>query len=264
MPRLLLAFIVMLALTVRARAQTEPGRGAEPSVVPVPGATAGPAKPHGRDPRVDRLEDALEDLSAAEVSSATWSAVSNFIAGGLLVGYGTWVLVEHAATDEDDSSALAAGGFALSIGGMSLALAVHALFARSTDDLRLERWRVLRAKGLIDDRALARFEGELAAEAQVTRWTRTVTGVAYIGVAASGAAMIALAAAGKVPSGLRDFAYIEGGFLVALGVWQSTANLAGTWRTEDIVRRYLDGEAAPSLSLAPHPTGAQLRLSARF
>jgi len=255
MPRLLLAFIVTLTLivTLPARAQTDPG--------PAPKASV--AEPPGRDPHVERLEKALEDLRDAGASSATSGVLSNFVAGSASVGLGTWVLVAHADSDEDDSS-VGAGVLAIAMGGAWLALAVHGWFAPSTDELRLDRWRALRARELIDDRALARFEGELAAEAEIARLIRTGKGVAYIGVAAAGAGVIALAAADQVASGSRGLAYLEGGMLVAFGLWQSIANLAGSSYTEDIVRRYHESEAAARVSLEPHATGAQLRLRARF
>jgi len=263
MPRTLLAFNVTLALALQARAQTDPGPAPEAVVVTVPEAAPSASKPPGRDARVDRLEEALEDQRAASASSATWGVLSNLFAGGMSVGLGTWVLVAHADANEDDSSVVV-GVVALTIGGVLLASAVHGWFARSTDELRLERWRTVRAKGLIDDRALARFEGELAAEAEFARWTRTLTGVSYIGMAAGGAAVIGLAATDQVPHGSSGLAYLEGGLLVAVGIWQSIANLTGTSRTEDIVRRYRDREAASRVSLEPHATGAQLRLRARF
>jgi hypothetical protein len=265
MPRLLLAFIVTLTVTLivtlPARAQPDPGRAPEAAIVTV--ADAERVKPPGLDPRAYRLEVALEDLRDASASSATWGVLSNFLAGAASIGLGTWVLVGHADSDEDASS-VAAGSLAIAMGGAWLALAVRGWFARSTDQLRLERWRALRARGLIDDRALARFEGELAAEAEVARWIRTGTGVAYIGVAAAGAGMIGLAAADQVPSASSGLAYFEGGLLVALGLWQSIANLAGSSYTEDIVRRYRESETAARVSLEPHATGAQLRLRARF
>jgi hypothetical protein len=263
MPRLLLAFIVTLSATLTARAQLDPGPTPDASVVTVADAPADQGKPAGLDPRAYGLEVALEELRDASASSATWGVLSNFLAATASIGLGTWVMVAHADSDEDDSS-VAVGSLAITMGGAWLALAVHGWVAPSTDQLRLERWRALRERGLIDDRALARFEGELAAEAEIARWIRTGTGVAYIGMAAAGAGVIGLAAADHVPSGSSGLAYLEGGLLVAVGLWQSIANLAGSSYTEDIVRRYHEREAAARVSLEPHPTGAQLRLRGRF
>jgi len=262
MPRLLFMAVVSLALPARAQIHSELATAACLSADQ--DSTASPTPLHAREPRVDRLEEALEELGSAGAASVTWTAISNLVVGGLLVGFGAWVLVDHADAGADDSSVVA-GVLAGAMGGALLASSVHAVVGRrTTDQLRVERWRTLRAKGLLDDRALARFEGELAAEAEFARWSRTATGVLYIGVGAAGAGVIALAAADQVPHGSRGLAYLEGGLLIALGLWQSIANLAGTSHTEDVVRRYLDGETSPQVSLTAHATGAQLRLSARF
>jgi uncharacterized membrane protein len=219
---------------------------------------------------VQRLEYALQDVSETGGTNATWGAVANVVTGSAWAALGAWVLIAHSDADEDPSS-IEVGTVALATGGSLLIAGVYGLAAPPTADRRrLERWNALRAQGLIDAEELARFEGELAAEAEVARRSRVVSGVSHIGAATGGAAVIALAAAGQVADGSRWFAYVMGGSMVAVGVGQAIVKLCGSSATEDAWRRYQSSTSAgaplggASVSFGASPNGAQLHLSGRF
>jgi hypothetical protein len=214
--------------------------------------------------RVQRLELALQELSEAGATDATWGAIANVVFGSAWAALGAWVLIAHNDADEDPSS-IEVGTVTLATGGSLLAAGLYGLgVPPTTDRRRLERWNTLRGQGTLDAIELARFEGELAAEADAARRSRVVSGVSHIGAATGGAAVIALAAAGQVAEGSRWFAYVMGGSMVAVGVGQALADLCGSSATEDIWQRYRSSLRNASVSFGASPNGAQLHLSGRF
>ena len=118
---------------------------------------------------------------------------------------------------------------------------------------------------------LARYEGELRAEAAIARQIRLLNGVAFIGTAAAGAGVLVLAATSQFEGDARTSAWFWGGGLLAMSVWQAIVNLARESRSERVWHAYAAGAANPGAAIARvtiTPAVARdafaLRLSARF
>src|SRR5262249_49809670 len=134
----------------------------------------------------------------------------------------------------------------LTLGGLLFASGVRDVVGlTTTDQERLARWRKERAVAPPDAIALARYEGELSAEAAIARQIRTLNGVAFIGTASAGAGVLALAITEQFTGSARTTAWFWGGALVVTGVWQAIANLAGQSRSERVWNAYRTGAPDP-------------------
>jgi hypothetical protein len=215
--------------------------------------------------RAKRMDAALESLShkgrSIRMSAGAWSLLAGGleIAGGVVTAFPPSSIQRHLQLGLIPPVLLA-------LGSASVVAGIYALSATTTDEERYARWRALNA---VDERTLARFEGELAAEAQLCRRLRIAQGVASIGVAVGGAAILAITPFTKLRSDAAEIAYLLGGTYVLLGVWQAITQLAGESANEVAYHRYqtgVDTDAAKALRLYPvlATSGAGASLAGAF
>ena len=208
--------------------------------------------------RADRMQHALEQLAAGNDPVKVRSTIIDLLAGGGLLGYGAWVaLAGDSLGDSGHRTALS--GFSMMLGGLLFAEGVRGVVGfDTTDEQRLSRFARERAAGALDALALARFEGELRAEAALAAQIRVMNGVAFVGTASAGAALLAFALSSQLHDGARTAAYFWGGALVATGVWQAISNLCGESDSERAWRQYQQGEPAHAAARARLRLGADL------
>jgi uncharacterized membrane protein len=140
---------------------------------------------------------------------------------------------------------------------------------KSTAEERLASWRQF--GGNIDARTLARFEGELAAEAALARKAQLYSLGSSIGLAATGGLLLALVPATDLSGGDRTFSYVVGGGLFVIGAAGILVSLLTEPHQVRAYRLYREGkEPAPydvaQLRVAPvlGARDAGLMLSGRF
>jgi hypothetical protein len=221
--------------------------------------------------RCQRMQRSLEALAAAGDSALLWSTAISVVGGGAVLAYGAWVAVDGGGLPQN-AQRTALSATMLTLGGLLFASGVRDVAGlTTTDQERLSRWHKERALAGPDAITLARYEGELRAEAAIARQIRTLDGVAFIGTASAGAGVLALAITAQFTGSARTAAWFWGGALFVTGVWQAIASLAGESRSERVWNAYRTGARDPGAAIA-HITltpavarGAfALRLSGRF
>src|SRR5262249_50089972 len=119
------------------------------------------------------------------------------------------------------------------VGAPSLVFGIRGLFeSTAPDEVRLARFRAQRTAGPLDAISLARYEGELSADADRSRRLRVLGGWYAVGVAVGGATLIGYGAASPVFDDARVLAYAEGGALLAFGTILAISELGGESATE--------------------------------
>jgi hypothetical protein len=228
--------IAMLAACGSARAQC----------VGPPDAATLPAS----DAQIERMQLAIEALGHSGDAAITWSAVISLISGSALLGYGTWVAVDGDSLPQNGHrTALSAS--MLMLGGLVFASGMRsAIGITTTDRERLERWQRERALSVPDQLSIARYEGELRAEAAIARQIRLMNGAAFIGTAAAGLGVFALAVTGQFQREARTAAWFWGAALLGSGTWQAIANLTGESKSERVWNAYHGGVDDPGKALA--------------
>ncbi len=210
---------------------------------------------------------ALEDKTR---STAMSSGVLVTAAGAIEVGLGSYLVLSQ--DDSGRSSSRAAWGtLFLTVGALGLATGIYSIAIVPRAATRLSRWAERRAAGPMDELTLARFEGELAAEARFACQQRVANGVGGIGIATGGAALAAFTAVSGVEDGARNFGYVMGGVFAAAGTAMALATLLSESAAERAWRLYRAGiadyeEEPDDLAWAPllGPDLAGLALAARF
>jgi hypothetical protein len=233
---LVVAIGLWLARSVHAQPAEAPAEGASSPV----GSAPAPALAPGRDPafaaRVEHMDAWLATLagSGARVRAI---GVLYFAVGGVSAAVGLWLGSDDASEGREER--VVALAILESLAAIELTKSVYQLaFADRRESLRYERWRALPA---VDALTLARFEGELQAEAAIDRQYRIESGFGNIGLAAGGVALLAIT---PFTHAGRDAAatYVIGGINVVLGVWGAIANLAGESTGERAWRSYREGK----------------------
>jgi hypothetical protein len=141
------------------------------------------------------------------------------------------------------------------LGAGTLASAIYTLSSSpTTDQLRYARWRALPS---VDAVTLARFEGELAAEAAVGRQVRIMSGVSSIGIAAGGAAIVGITPLSRMQGDAVAVAYVFGATYALLGLWGAIASLTGESPHEHAYHAYEAGKSPESAKVAFSPVLAR-------
>ena len=200
--------------------------------------------------QIERMQLSLEALSQAGDSAITWSAAISLISGSALLGYGTWVAVDGDSLPQSGHRT-ALSATMLMLGGLVFASGMRSAFGiTTTDQERFARWQRERALGVPDQLAIARYEGELRAEAAIARQIRIMNGVAFIGTGAAGLGVLAFAIAGEFQHHARTAAWFWGGALLSTGTWQAIQNLTGESKSERVWNAYHGGVDNPGSALA--------------
>lgn len=249
--------IAMLSACGAARAQC---------VVP-PDAAMLPAT----DAQIERMQLSLEALSQAGDSAITWSAAISLISGSALLGYGTWVAIDGDSLPQNGHRT-ALSATMLMLGGLVFASGMRsAIGITTTDQERFARWQRERALGMPDQLTIARYEGELRAEAAIARQIRIMNGVAFIGTGAAGLGVLALAVTAQFQHDARTAAWFWGAALLGTGTWQAIQNLTGESKSERVWNAYHGGVQNPGAALASmkftpalEKRGLGVRVAAKF
>lgn len=189
--------------------------------------------------RAKLMEQWLAELSRMGAASNTRAGLFGLLVAGAGFGAGTMVALDRDAPNSVERGLVA--GLFFGAGAASLAGAIHSFaYARTSDEQRYARWRLL---PYVDAVTLARFEGELAAEAAVGRQRRLAAGAGYIGLAAGGALVLGITPLSRMHGDAANVAYIVGAVDVVIGVWFAITNLAGESPNEAVYRQYQEGKS---------------------
>jgi len=193
------------------------------------------APPSAADARARYLERWLAWMSrerhSARVSRGVWRLVA---AGAFGTSAAAALILEERQRNPGGVVAVDDGprmqGIALTTGITAALLAdgVVALSSDSNEEERYQRWLALRRR---DDATVAQFEGELAAGAAESRNAARWGGAIWIGVASTGASMLALT---PLRGRNETASYAVGALLLGIGVWKAIASFTGeTWRERE-------------------------------
>ncbi|HKP59392.1 MAG TPA: hypothetical protein VJV78_21860 [Polyangiales bacterium] len=155
---------------------------------------------------------------AAQSSRANYAerAVTNFISSAVLLGAAIWLAVDTDGAFDEPGPTL---GVMLSLlnGSFGLVSGIALATTTSAAEERLERWRATRRSGELDPITLARFEGELAAQARSDYGDRFwLSNFAWLATAISGGAMLALTAATADTKDERVGGYLMSGVFLSI------------------------------------------------
>jgi hypothetical protein len=245
--RRLLSLVLLgatLFSTARASAQTAPA-----------------AKTQSADPRMrslldraTRMQDALARL-ANENSSAGGSALLKLLVGVAYGGLGVGMALDKHEPAKDSFSRAVAVTESVAIGGSFLGMGVYDLSGGSSvDEHRYARFvRDVRAHQMTELR-MEQYEGELYADAIISRTRRRTGAWANLGGALAGAGLIALAATSDMRGGARAFVYLEGAVLTPVCAISGIVELNHESANEREWRRYRSPKtAAPAARLLVWP-----------
>lgn len=214
--------------------QPDADESADPSVVPVvsraQAAASPPAAlssdttpPPAADPmntqlrvRAKRLSLWLAELSTAGKRSRLFSTGTSFAAATTL-GFIGGALVSRLGRDDKGVNGVGSlfSGLVLGTSAGYLYGAVANIAFISAAEERYRRWQAVQTP---DELTVARFESELAAEAQVARRTRFIQAGGSLGIASVGIATVALTATQNLTDSGRTGLYIYGTVMLALGI----------------------------------------------
>jgi hypothetical protein len=217
-------------------------------------------------PRVEHMNEWLAELSRQGAHSHIGGGLFGLLLGGVSIAGGMFVAFERDASN--DLARGVSGGILIGVGTIYVTSAIYSFTAPpTTDELRYARWHALRS---VDDPTLARFEGELAAEAAVGRQLRLRSGVESIGLAAGGAVLLTVTPLSRMHGDAAGVAYVVGAFDVAVGTLTAILSLAGESPNETAYRLYQEGKSPEHASnkLAVTPvlarTGAGIGIAGTF
>lgn len=187
-------------------APAQPAAEVAPSVLPPPPALGGSSV---------LLEAWLERRAMDESMMRVTTAVTALSAGLALAGLSTWILADEAFAGAGYGR-VAVGAMGIVLSALAVGLATYQLAVPSVAEGRWARYTA----GPRDPRELARFEGELRAEAEAARRERFT--VLVIGASSMAASLGFLITTAALDSGLTDadrlFGYTTAGTLGALGL----------------------------------------------
>jgi hypothetical protein len=234
----------------QAAAETAPSPApAEPAAPPVAERTEpGPAQRFVEARRVDRLEASIAELAYAEKLGRRWGGVASVVLGGALIVVGVLIAVEDEGGWGTRGRAAVSGGI-WAAGAASIGSALYRWSCETPAERRLARWSEQRSDGKLDLFEFARFEGELASEAELAGQGRGLSAVGGFALIAGGAGMIALGASGEIGDDAATSAYIWGGVLAGLGVIQSVSLFLVDTPAERAWRHYSEGGGGLSSNL---------------
>jgi hypothetical protein len=201
-------------------------------------AAVGPAERFVEASRIDRLEASIAELAAADMLIRRFGSIGGFVLGGGLIAGGVLVAVEDEGWGTRGRAAVS--GAAWAAGASLVAIALYRILTHSPGEERLARWSALRHGGKLDVFEFARFEGELAAEAQLARFNRSLSAVGSFGLLAAGGGLIALGASDELGDDGSD-AYILGSVLAGVGAIQAVALFWQKTPAERAWKHYQEG-----------------------
>lgn len=245
-----------------AAQQPEPAAPApEPAAAPVapvpaaapPASTEAAAEPprasQALDGRVKHLDAWLSYLERRGHGQRVGRAIWQFVETGLFLGGGALILTDNdrqGGRSAQNWREIAGASIFFGIGAGSALAAIHNLSSESTDEERYARWHSLRT---VDEVAIARFEGELAAQAALAHQERIYMGIGAIALSTSGAVLLMLTPSARITQEARVVSYIGGGLVVLLGAWEAVLKLAGESQDERALRLYNSGMSPDSASM---------------
>jgi hypothetical protein len=203
------------------------------------------------------MQAALVKL-ADENAPSTGVAIVSLLAGAAWTGIGIYFAFGQADAVGDDVGRAAGVTVSMLIGVPTLFAGVRGLSSTvtSSDEDRLERFSRERKAGALDALRLAHYEGELQADADISRKRRIGQGIGGIGTASAGGVLIALGATSKLEGVGRALTYVEGGLFVVVGTLSAIAQLTGESPNEREWRLYQKDQStdrAPSVRIAIAP-----------
>jgi len=253
-PLVTISFLVALARPALAQsADTTPPQVAAPLEV-----------------RRERMRLTL-DHAADQNSSHVLGGTIYTLLGGALVGLGAgFALEDKAKTDGSLARGVAVVG-SVALGSYYLADGIHLIASGPTPEvLRWRRFQAAQQANAVDEVMLARFEGELSAEAEAAANRRRARGWVGVGLAAGGAGLVTLAATSHLKDEARHFSYAEGSVWLIAGTLESIWAFASTSSAEKNWNAYRDGMVPPAqsarFSIAPvvGPSSAFISATAAF
>lgn len=214
--------------------------------------------------RAKRLGAWLEELAVA--SSNGTAGVLRIVSGSAVVTEGSYMAFHRdQGSDRWERGALSSA--LLAFGVLDIVGGIYYLAGPDPDKERIARWRAL---GQVDAITLARFEGELAAEAAVAHTLRLMGAVNGFGLAAGGAVTLGLTPISKLHGNAATFAYIASAVFMVVGLWDGIGGLVGEAPSERAYRRYTQGDSVERSAIRLHvtpmlaATGAGVAVDARF
>lgn len=184
-----------------------------------------------------RLSAALDSVAGSQSSSIA-SGVSDIVVAGLGGTLGGVLMLQDEARPSD--AEVLAATVVLAYSGMLLAAGSYELFAGPGRlRLRADELHALMARGPLDQLTIMRFEWSLQEAALNSRQARTYSGVAALGGALGGVAVLVLTAVSKLPSDKgKVLGYVEGGAMVGLGGVYALTSFFGESEAESQWRSY--------------------------
>lgn len=228
-PLALLAASFATSLAGQAFAQAAPAPDAtraEPPAASEPEAAASVGLAQAVDARrMARLESSIVELAEADAIGRTWGGVGSVLLGGVVIAAGVLVAVDDDASWGRGGGRAALSGVALATGAGMVAAAIYRWVANTPGEERLARWLELRRSSRLDSLEFGRFEGELAAEAELARSQRHLGAAGALGLVAGGGTLIGLAASSALEGDSQSAGYTVGTIAAILGAAQTAALL---------------------------------------
>jgi hypothetical protein len=198
----------------------------DPPALAQPIASVSSALTHAVDTRrMARLESSIVELAEADTIARTWGGVGSVLLGGVVIAAGVLVAVEDDASWGEGGGRAALSGVALATGAGMVAAAIYRWVADTPAEERLARWLELRRSARVDSLELGRFEGELAAEAELARAQRRLGAAGALGLVAGGGTLIGFAASSALEGDSKSAGIAVGAIAAALGAAQIAALL---------------------------------------
>jgi hypothetical protein len=238
---------------------TEP---VDPSALAQPVAPASGGLTHAVDARrMARLESSIMELAEADAVARTWGGVGSVLLGGVVIAAGVLVAVEDDASWGEGGGRAALSGVALATGAGMVATAIYRWLSDTPAEERLARWLELRRSARLESLELGRFEGELAAEAELARAQRRLGAAGALGLVAGGGTLIGFAASSALEGDSKSAGITVGAIAVALGAAQIAALLLIDSPAERAWQHYSEPGSAGFGRLQGAPRARHARLA---
>lgn len=240
------------------------GTATAATALPPPTPAVSPVSPA----RVQLMDHWLANLNDRARSARTAHSIWSFVGAAIIVGGGLELMIGESRADNSKNwERVTLAGVLFGVAASEIGAGIIAASTRETDEARYARWRALRS---VDDVALARFEGELAMEAEFNRRALVGRIASSIGLAVGAGAIIGLTPTAKLDHEWAVLSYALGGAELALGIWRFIEACVGESANERAYRLYSAGtspeQAAYRFQLAPTfaAHGGGLGLSGSF
>jgi hypothetical protein len=200
----------------------------------------------------DRLEAALVEHAHASRRMQNWAAASEIVVAGVLAWGGVRMATDKADGWGTSRASLGLSSLFIALGASALATAITRFVTEETSERRLERWNELSDSEKHDPKRRARFEGELAAEADLTHAYRLSAVPIGIGFVAGGGVTFGLAAA-EFSGPVRMDGYILASCALAVGAVEIVMSVWTETLAQKIWRRYNEPNSRDALGVLHLP-----------